>query len=61
MRVREDGTCAVANKREKDGMKVAFNYLKYRVPSNHEKYPGMWCCNSCYYKIQAKGKLCAVC
>ena len=55
----KDGTCAVANKREKDGMKVAFNYLKYRVPSNHEKYPGMWCCNSCYYKIQAKGKLCA--
>jgi hypothetical protein len=53
-----DGSCAVANRREKDGMKVAFNYLKYRVPSNHEKYAGKWCCNSCYYKIQAKGKLC---
>ena len=54
-----DGTCAVANKKEQEGIKVAFSYLKYRVPSNHEKHAGKWCCNSCYHKCRAKGKLCA--
>ena len=54
-----DGTCAVANRCEKDGMKVTYAYLKYRVPNSHARYSGLWCCNSCYYKTQAFGKMCA--
>ena len=53
----EDGTCVKAKNCLIRIIPIKYSNLKHKVPSNHPR-AGEYCCESCYYKVKAEGKLC---
>lgn len=48
-----DGTCAFANRCDKERKPLEYTRLNRKVPSRYfdPKYRGKWCCGKCYVKI----------